>query len=79
MTFGINIPDFKKNLFLMNILIVLNKINITFEWIFWIFTKFNNFLNKYFGFSLPASKKVVAKCLKLTCQVFFCPLPLLCF
>ena len=25
----------------------------------------NNFLNKYLGFSLPASKMVVAKCLKL--------------
>ena len=25
----------------------------------------NNFLNKYFGFSLPASKVIVAKCLKL--------------
>ena len=27
--------------------------------------KMNNFFNKYFGFSLPASKMVVAKCLKL--------------
>ena len=31
------------------------------------FYKINNFLNKYFGFSLPASKMVVAKCLKLIC------------
>ena len=30
----------------------------------------NDFLNRYFGYSLPASKTVVAKCLKLTCQVF---------
>ena len=30
----------------------------------------NIFLNKYFGFSLPASKTVIAKCLKLTCHVF---------
>ena len=29
------------------------------------FYKMNNFLNKYFGFSLPASKVIVAKCLKL--------------
>ena len=52
--------------------------NIFFEWIFcilkkWIFFwmnildfhKMNNFLNRYFGFSLPVSKMVVAKCLKL--------------
>ena len=29
------------------------------------FYKVNNFLNKYFGFSFPTLKKVVAKCLKL--------------
>ena len=29
------------------------------------FYKVNNFLNKYFGFSFSALKKVVAKCLKL--------------
>ena len=29
------------------------------------FYKMNNFLNKYFGFSFPTLKKVVAKCLKL--------------
>ena len=29
------------------------------------FYKMNNVLNKYFGLSLPASKMVVAKCLKL--------------
>ena len=29
------------------------------------FYKMNNSFNKYFGFSLPASKMVVAKCLKL--------------
>ena len=29
------------------------------------FYKMNNFLNKYFGFSLPVSKVIVAKCLKL--------------
>ena len=29
------------------------------------FYKLNNFVNKYSGFSLPASKVVVAKCLKL--------------
>ena len=66
----------------MNIL-DLKKMNIFFEWIFWIlkkwifwilkkneyfvwmnildFYKSNNFLNKYFGLSLPASKIVVAK------------------
>ena len=47
-----NILDFKKN-----------------EYLFWMnildFYKMNNFLNKYFGFSLPASKVIVAKCLKL--------------
>ena len=31
------------------------------------FSKMNNFLSKYFYFSLPASKLVVAKCLKLIC------------
>ena len=43
---------FKKNeyLFLMNILD---------------FYKMNNSLNKYFGLSLPVSKMVVPKCLKL--------------
>ena len=57
--------------------------NICFKWIFWFFlTKLISFLNEYSGFlqnllifvyfcfSLPASKTVVAKCLKLTCQVF---------
>ena len=52
--------------------------NTSFEWIFWIlkneylfwmnildFYKMNNFLNKHFGFTLPASIMVVAKCLKL--------------
>ena len=38
------------------------------EYLFWMnildFYKMNNFLNKYFGFTLPASK-MVAKCLKL--------------
>ena len=29
------------------------------------FYKMNNFLNKYFGFSLPASKVIVPKCFKL--------------
>ena len=29
------------------------------------FYKVNNFLNKYFGFSFPTLKNVVAKCLKL--------------
>ena len=29
------------------------------------FYKMDNFLIKYFGFSLPASKVIVAKCLKL--------------
>ena len=52
---------------------------ISFEWILWKlkkkeyffwmnildFFKMNNFLNKYFGFSFPTLKKVVAKCLKL--------------
>ena len=36
------------------------------KWIFALdFYKVNNFLNKYFGFSFPTLKKVVAKCLKL--------------
>ena len=55
------------------------KMNILFESIFLIlkkneyfvlmnildFCKMNDFLNKYLGFSLPASKMVVAKCLKI--------------
>ena len=28
------------------------------------FYKMNNFFNKYFGFSVPAAKMIVAKCLK---------------
>ena len=32
------------------------------------FYKMNDLLNKYFGFSLPASKMVVARCLKLICS-----------
>ena len=47
-----NILDLKKN-----------------ENLFWMdimdFYKMNKFLNKYFGFSLPASKTVFTKCLKL--------------
>ena len=47
-----NILDLKKN-----------------EYLFWMnildFYKMNNFLNKHFGFTLPASIMVVAKCLKL--------------
>ena len=39
------------------------------EYLFWMnildFYKMNNFLNKHFGFTLPASIMVVAKCLKL--------------
>ena len=39
------------------------------EYLFWMNMldsyKMNNFWNKYFGFSLPASKIVVARCLKL--------------
>ena len=39
------------------------------EYLFWMnildFYKMNNLLNKYFGFSLPASKIVVDKCLKI--------------
>ena len=61
-----NILDFKKNeyLFWMNILDIQKN-----EYLLWMnileFSKMNNFLNKYFDFSLPASKMVVAKCLKL--------------
>ena len=57
---------FKKNeyLFWMNILDFLKN-----EYLFWMnildFSKMNKFLNKYFDFSLPASKMVVAKCPKL--------------
>ena len=68
--------------------------NICFEWIFWIlqkneylfwmnildFYKMNNFLNKYLGFSLPASKMVVTVYLKLIWNhtgmisgTYFCP------
>ena len=54
----------KRMIFWMNILDFLKN-----EYLFWMnildFYKMNNFLNKYFGFSLSASKMVVAKCLKL--------------
>ena len=50
-----NILDLKKN-----------------ENLFWMdimdFHKMNDFLNKYIGLSLPASKKVFTKCLKLICN-----------
>ena len=35
------------------------------------FYKMNNFSNNYFGFSLPVSKMIVAKCLKLICGTYF--------
>ena len=50
--FSNEVLDFKKN-----------------EYLFWMnildFYEMNNFLNRFFGFSLYASKMVVAKCLKL--------------
>ena len=62
-----NILDFEEK----KLIFVLNEYSgfLKNEYLFWMnildFYKMNNFFNKYFGFSLPASKMVVAKCLKL--------------
>ena len=51
-------------LFWMNILDVW-KMSICSEGVFWILHRIIRYQNRYFGFTLPASKTVVAKCLKL--------------
>ena len=57
--------DFKKWIFMLNEYSRFRKN----EYLFWMdimdFHKMNSFLNKYFGFSLPASKTLFTNCLKL--------------